>query len=112
MIWTPKNLAGDQASRQKLGLTQEVLAQKVDLTGKYLSAIESGCKIPKLNTFVSLANVLGVDSNTLLGEDLDVSPKFESNVLWAELADLPSSEQKRILHMFQLIVKDAKSKIE
>lgn len=37
--------------RKKLGLTQEELAEKVDLSVQHISRIESACYIPSLKSF-------------------------------------------------------------
>ena len=44
--------------RKARGLTQADLAQMVDLTPKYLSNLECGFKLPKFETFISIANAL------------------------------------------------------
>ena len=62
-----------QEIRKARGLTQAELAQQVDLSTKYISNIECGLKMPKLNTFVSIANALQCDANVLLSDVLDVT---------------------------------------
>ena len=62
-----------KAARKVRRLTQAVLAQEVDITPKYLSNIECGAKVPKLETFIEIANALEVDANTLLVDVLTVS---------------------------------------
>jgi len=47
--------------RKKAGLTQEKLAEKVDISIQHISRIESGCYIPSLKTFFLLADVLKLD---------------------------------------------------
>lgn len=45
-----------QEVRKSRGLTQAELAQVVDITSKYLSNVECGSKIPKMTTFIAIAN--------------------------------------------------------
>lgn len=40
------------AARRAKGLTQAVLAEKVSVTPKYISNVECGAKIPRLETFL------------------------------------------------------------
>lgn len=54
--------------REKEGVSQEKLAELVSLSPHYLSAIERGIKLPSLETFIRIANQLGVSADTLLLE--------------------------------------------
>ena len=59
-----------KAAREKAGLTQEDLAAKANLSTTYISCIERGVKPPKLDTFVTIANAIGVSSDLLLQDVL------------------------------------------
>ena len=52
--------------RNASGLTQERLAEKVDIHATYISRIESGKKLPTLIIICKIADVLGVDVYELL----------------------------------------------
>ncbi len=56
--------------RKKRGLSQEQVAQAANLTAKHLSSIEVGKENPTLDTFLKLADALGVE----LWELLQYSP--------------------------------------
>ncbi len=45
-------------ARQIMGLTQEELAEKVDMDAKHLSKIENGLHLPSYNTLKKLSTVL------------------------------------------------------
>lgn len=47
--------------RKKMGLTQEILAEKVDLSVQHISRIESGCYTPSLPSFFAIVTVLNID---------------------------------------------------
>lgn len=47
--------------RNKKGFTQDQLAEKMDISPKYLSSIERGKENPTLNTLINLAQCLKVD---------------------------------------------------
>ena len=49
-----------KAARERAHLTQEQLAEIVDISPTHMSVIERGVKTPKLDTFVRIANALGV----------------------------------------------------
>lgn len=96
-----------QQVRKARGLTQEEFSQKVDLSAKYISNVECGFKMPKLNTFVAMANALECDANSLLSDVLDVTTGQESGLLSKKLSALPMQEQRRILRMLEIMIDEA-----
>ena len=52
--------------REKNNITQSTLAEKIGITDKYLSAIETGSKWGSFETLVSIANALQVEPYELL----------------------------------------------
>lgn len=59
----PKNL---RHLRKAAGMTQDNLAQKMNVTRQAISAWERGCTEPDIQTLVVLAQTLNVDANELL----------------------------------------------
>lgn len=59
--------------RQRRGLTQEGLAEKVGLSSKYISGIERGVENPTMDNLIRLAKVLEVEPYELFlfGESED-----------------------------------------
>jgi transcriptional regulator with XRE-family HTH domain len=94
--------------RKERGLTQEQLSQLVDLSPNYLSNIETGLKTPKLDTFVEIINALRCDANSLLADVVDATTAKESGQLSKALAELPASEQRRILKVVEVLVAESK----
>ena len=47
--------------RKKANLTQEELAERVDLSTQHISRIETGCYIPSLKSFFLIAQELNID---------------------------------------------------
>lgn len=99
-----------QEVRKSRGLTQAELAQMLDLSTKYISNVECGFKTPKLNTFVSIADSLKCDANLLLADVLDVSTEHESGIISKKLLALPVEEQRRILHILEVMIDEARVK--
>ena len=62
-----------KAAREQKGLTQEALAEQVDLSPMHISVIERGFKPTKLDTFCNIANVLDVSADTLLQDVINRS---------------------------------------
>lgn len=99
-----------QEVRKSRGLTQAELSQMVDLSTKYISNIECGFKMPKLDTFVSIVNALKCDANLLLTDVLDVTTSQESGLVSKKLLALPAHEQRRILRVLDVMIDEASMK--
>ena len=97
-----------QTARKERNLTQAELAQKVELTPKYLSNLERGEKLPKLETFVRIANGLQCDANSLLADVLDVVTTDSSTAISRKLAGLPIEEQRRLLRILDVMIDESK----
>ena len=97
-----------QEVRKARGLTQAELAQMVDLSTKYISNIECGFKMPKLNTFVEIANALQCDANQLLSDVLDVSTSQDSGKISDKLRSLPMEDQRRIQRLVEVMIEESK----
>ena len=56
-----------RAARAALGLSQADVAERLGLSLEFVGRIERGAALPSVPTLVSLAEVLGVSSDVLLG---------------------------------------------
>ena len=92
-----------KAARERVHLTQEQLAEIVDISPTHMSVIERGVKTPKLDTFIRIANALGVSTDALL-QDV-VVPVNDSIMaeLSARIGRLPQKEQNRILNAIRAL---------
>ena len=93
-----------QDARIAKGLTQADLAQMVDLTPKYLSNLECGFRMPRMDTFVAIANALNIDANTLLADYLDRGPEIESSRVAVMLEKLPADKQRSALRIIEAVL--------
>ena len=89
------------------GIKQVDLADVLDISPKYLSNIESGFKTPSFETFIAIANSLQIDANTLLAGNVSSLGDGVAGYLSAKLERLPEEEQRRLIHLFEVIVDDA-----
>lgn len=80
------------------------------LTPKYVSNIECGFKTPKLDTFVTIANALRCDANSLLCDVLDVSAGQESGLISQKLRSLPVEQQRYILRVMEFMIDELSTK--
>ncbi len=83
-----------QRERERRGMTQRELGLKVGLTsGTYISQIESGEKIPPLETSIKLANALGLeDTNPFVFHAIRERSTIEYNYLTSRVSEAPKEE--------------------
>ncbi len=80
------------------------------LTPKYVSNIECGFKTPKLDTFVTIANALRCDANSLLCDVLDVAVGQESGLISQKLSSFPVEQQRYILRVMEFMIDELSTK--
>ena len=92
-----------KAARERVHLTQEQLTEIIDISPTHMSVIERGVKTPKLDTFVRIANALGVSTDALL-QDV-VVPVNDSIMaeLSARIGRMPQKDQERILNAIRAL---------
>lgn len=95
-----------QQARQRAGLSQTDLSAQLGMTSKYISNIECGAKHPRLETFVSIANVLHTDANSLLTDTLEVSDQIRCDDLWKKILELPEDKRKTALRLLDHIIEE------
>ena len=70
-----------QMRREELGMRQEELAEYVSLSPNYMSAIERGVKIPRLETFIRITNTLNTPADLLLVDVLKTGNEIKASSL-------------------------------
>lgn len=78
--------------RKEAHLTQSELAKKVNITPTYLSIIERGVQLPRLETFIKLANVLCISANDLLVEDDDEFKADRNKFIFISAEDINENQ--------------------
>lgn len=96
---------------QKLHLTQEQLAEKLNVSTTYIGFIERGERSITLGKLTLLANILGVSVDYLLSDTITPSPSSNEK-LWLELLSSATEEQQKlIIDMAKLILNHSKKDI-
>lgn len=85
-------------AREQAHLTQEELAEIVDISPTHMSVIERGVKTPKLDTFVKIVNALHLSADALLQDVVEPVNKSIMAELTSRIGRLPEKDQKRILN--------------
>ena len=87
-----------KAAREVKHMTQEKLAETIDLSTDHISVIERGVKVPRLDYFVAIAKALVVSADDLLIDVVDHAAQHQISELGEELASVPVEQQRRILN--------------
>lgn len=96
--------------REEKGWRQEDFAEKTGLSVTYTGMIERGEKVPKLETFIKIANTLGVSADLLLADVLFAGYTVKSSELTEEISSLAPAERDRIYSVIHAMIQYAKKK--
>ena len=88
-------------------LRQEDLAEKTGLSANYIGMMERGEKIPALETFICIANALGVSADMLLTDVLDNGYIVKESILAEKLDKLSRDDRDRIYDVIDTMAKHA-----
>ena len=89
--------------RRAAGMTQEAVADKCGLTGAYLRQIELGFKVPRLETFLKIAEALNASADLLLADNLSTAFTTRSTELSEKISALSPEKQAFILDAIQML---------
>ena len=96
-----------QELRKAQGLTQEQLAEKVNISPHYLSALERGVYNIKLDLLVDTLNTLNCSADEVFCDVVDKSIKVKSSQLSDRLKALPINEQRKILEVVDTMISNS-----
>jgi len=103
MTHTDQLLFGERLRRQRnsLGLTQEYVAERLDISLRYYQMLEQGNKGASIETLAKISKTLSVSMDYLLfGETT-----YPSSFLDAAMAKLTPEQQKDALDILALYIK-------
>ena len=87
-------------ARKTACLTQAELAEKIDISEKYLSRIECGKQLPSIMIVARLCTVLSISADELLGQ----TNIHNSKTIQDETICLSAYEQERISNIIKIIL--------
>ena len=89
--------------RKRAKLTQADMAEKLDISEKYVSRVETGIGGISKETLAKYMNILGISPNTIYKEFIN-NPKVKAEIEVSEkISELPSEKLEIILEMIKLI---------
>ena len=95
-----------QERRKAKGLTQEELAERINISPHYLSALERGCYNIKLELLVSILNILECSADEIFCDVVKKDASVRASELSLKIQALPFAEQKKILEVVDTMVKN------
>ena len=79
--------------RKRNGLTQEQLAERLDLSVEFVGQIERGLKLPSMQVFIRLIEVLNVSADYLLRDSVSTGQLFGDNAIGRKIEKLEPKQR-------------------
>lgn len=89
-------------------LRQEDLAEKVGLSANYIGMVERGEKMPSLETFISIVNVLEVSADMILSDVLSTGYTVKNSLLNERMSKISKEDRERIYDVIEVLLKHSK----
>ncbi|MBP2002528.1 transcriptional regulator with XRE-family HTH domain [Paenibacillus shirakamiensis] len=89
--------------RRKMHLTQEKLAEKIDVSDAYIGQIERGERSLSLDTLIRLANELGVTIDYLLQDSVMLREDHFTEQVRQIMAERSLREKQMVLDMLKIM---------
>lgn len=91
-----------QKLRKKENMSQEALAEKLDVTRQSVSKWESGASYPEMDKLISISKIFNVDMDTLVNGDVDIdSLDKENSINTKDILDKFNTLMKKIVCLFE-----------
>lgn len=90
--------------REKAGITQEYLSEKVGIAPASLSNIERGIHYPTLENFIRIANIIGVSADVLLLDVVDHAGLSKETELSEKLSQASPKKRKEIYDVIDVML--------
>ncbi len=95
-----------RAYRRSIGMTQELLAEKVNVSPPYISRIENGSSSPSLQTLVDICNALDITIDEVMQDSLSAARKHISRHLDELLKDCTTAEMNMIVNVVRVLLQE------
>ena len=93
-------------ARLSKGYTQEVLAEKANISAMYLGEIERGGKMPSLNIFIKLVEALDISADYILRDELSCGKMFIFDEITNKLKDITPRQRKTAIDILDAYLKN------
>ena len=89
-------------------LTQEQLAEKVEISPNYLGAIERGEKVPALETLLGILNALNAPSNIIFKDVVNADYPIKTTVISDKIDALPKHDKEMLYALIETYINNCK----
>ena len=80
-------------ARKNKKLTQEQLAEKLDLSVEFISNIERGIRLPSMPVFIKMIELLDVSADYLLRDSVSTGQLFGDNAIGRKIEKLTPKQR-------------------
>ena len=95
-----------QAARVQKNMSREMLAELSGLSTNFIGNIERGEKAVSLESFIGIANALGVSADALLGDILKNGYQVKSSILCERINSLSPKKRAMVQELLEILLKD------
>ncbi len=93
--------------RELRGMTQEQLAERINVSVGYLSCIERGVNFPRVENLISILNTLNISANEVFIDVLDKADEIKASELSGRISALPPDRRRLLLTVIEAMLSDA-----
>ena len=93
-------------ARNMVKLTQEQLAEKVNIGTTYISDIERGAKFPSLSLFIKIVDALGVSSDFILRGEIEAGKNCVYDDITRKLDGLTPKQRLGVSDLIDAYIKN------
>ena len=98
--------------RERLGLTQQQLAEITGLPTGYISKVECGERYPRYDKMIILLNCLKISADAVFCDVVEGSMEKHAGETFERLNELPMETKSNILEVVDLLIKQYQDSIE
>lgn len=90
-----------KAARNKSNMTQQQLADAIDMSANYLGKVERADRVLSLETLIKIANALGTNVDYLLSDSVNINQESIISEIDSYLSRMNKKEQTHILNVIK-----------
>lgn len=94
--------------RIEKGWTQEQLAEKVGVSDKYISKIETGNRKPSIEFYIDVSNILGVSLDYLFYDAINIKKNIYIDSMIVKMSYMSEEQQSHLLKIADTFSSDRK----
>lgn len=95
-------------ARLNARMTQERLAEKIEMSAVYISQIENGSRKLSIDTLLRIANVLNISTDSLLRDGLSIDDNDAAQDFRILIEGLANEDRELLLNLIRIIAKRIK----